>query len=145
MLKIAKTKLVKTPSRGTSGSAGYDFFVPDEEPTTILAPGSSVLIKSGIKMMLPAGTVGIFFNKSSIGQKGIVVGAQVIDSDYRGEISLNVINTSNENYVIKPGQKLIQLIIQEHQEHTLLEIPENMFDQSITERGAGGFGSTGAM
>lgn len=144
MLKIAKTRPVKTPARGTPGSAGYDFFVPEDQPTTILAPGTSILIKSGIKMMIPDNLVGIFFNKSSIGQKGIIVGAQVVDSDYRGEIHLNVINTSHENYVIKPGQKLTQMIIQEFQKYTFMEISEDVFDVDLTERGAGGFGSTGA-
>lgn len=95
-------------------------------------------------MMIPDNVVGIFFNKSSIGQKGIVVGAQVVDSDYRGEIHLNVLNTSHENYVIKPGQKLTQMILQEFQKHSLLEVPEDIFDQFQTIRGAGGFGSTGA-
>lgn len=144
MLKIAKTRPVKTPSRGTSESAGYDFYVPEDQPSTILAPGSSVMIKSGIKMMIPANYVGIFFNKSSIGQRGIIVGAQVVDADYRGEIHLNVINTSHENYVIKPGQKLTQMIIQEYQKHSLIEVSEDLFDQNTTQRGAGGFGSTGA-
>lgn len=144
MLKFSKTRPVKTPSRGTSGSAGYDFYVPEDQPSTILAPGTSILIKSGIKMMIPDNYVGIFFNKSSIGQRGIVVGAQVVDSDYRGEIHLNVINTSHENYVIKPGQKLTQMIIQEFHKYTLMEVDQNSFDQNTTERGAGGFGSTGA-
>lgn len=144
MLKISKTCNVKTPTRGTPGSAGYDFYVPEDYPITLVPPGKSLLIPSGIKMMIPRNHAGIFYNKSSIGKLGVVVGAQVVDEDYRGEIHLSVINTSQtEPFVVKPGQKLVQMIIQEYTTNTFIEVSKEAFDLDITERGSGGFGSTG--
>jgi dUTP pyrophosphatase len=141
-MKIQKLRDVKTPNRGTSVSAGIDFYVPEDFETTTLKPGESVLIPSGIKALVPRGYALIAFNKSGVAVKqGLSVGACVVDEDYEGEIHLHMINTSDKDQVIATGQKLVQFAL----------IPVSYFDveevevlpSRNTERGAGGFGSTG--
>jgi dUTP pyrophosphatase len=141
-MKIQKLRDVKTPNRGTSVSAGIDFYVPEDFETTTLKPGESVLIPSGIKALVPRGYALIAFNKSGVAVKqGLSVGACCVDEDYTGEIHLHMINTSNKEQTIATGQKLVQFIL----------IPVSYFDveevevlpSRNTERGVGGFGSTG--
>ena len=141
-MKVQKLRDVKTPNRGTSTSAGIDFYVPEDFETATLKPGESVLIPSGIKMQLPRGYALVAFNKSGVAVKqGLSVGACVVDEDYEGEIHLHMINTSDRDQIIATGQKLVQFVL----------IPVAYFDLEVvdeipprnTERGAGGFGSTG--
>lgn len=142
---FTKTRDVKSPARGTSTSAGIDFFVPNDHAEVWLEPGQSVNIPSGIKVVLPTGVAGIFFNKSSLGSYGIFVGACVVDSDYRGEVHLNVHNVGSEGYFIKPGQKLVQMILTPIRLDEATEVDDAMYLAmgGETERGSGGFGSTG--
>ena len=141
-MNIQKTRNVKTPSRGTSLSAGIDFYVPEDfEPKTIQT-NESVFIPSGIKAHVPSGYALIAFNKSGIAVKqSLMVGACVVDEDYEGEIHLHLINNGKEPVTINPGQKLTQFIlipVSYMDVHVLDELPDRN-----TERGAGGFGSTG--
>ena len=139
-MKVQKLRNVKTPSRGTSVSAGIDFYVPEDFETQVLKPGQSVLIPSGIKAQVPRGYALIAFNKSGVATKqGLQVGACVVDEDYRLEIHLHVINISDKDQTVATGQKLIQFVL----------IPVCYFDveevdniENNTER-KGGFGSTG--
>ena len=139
---IKKVRDVKTPTRGTSKSAGIDFYVPNDEKLITLIPGASALISSGIKVQVPEGYALVAFNKSGVAVKqGLSVGACVVDEDYEGEIHLHLINTSNIVREITPGQKLTQFVL----------IPINYADVQVveefpnrpSERGTGGFGSTG--
>ena len=141
-MKVQKVRNVKTPNRGTSVSAGIDFYVPEDFETVTLNPGQSVLIPSGIKAQVPRGYALIAFNKSGVAVKqGLSVGACVVDEDYEGEIHLHMINTSDKEQVVATGQKLVQFVL----------VPVSYFDveevdglpQRNTERGSGGFGSTG--
>ncbi len=141
-MKVQKLRNVKTPNRGTSVSAGIDFYVPEDFETTTLKPGESALIPSGVRVQVPRGYALIAFNKSGVAVKqGLSVGACVVDEDYTGEVHLHMINTSDKEQVIATGQKLVQFVL----------IPVSYFDveevddipQRDTERGAGGFGSTG--
>tara|TARA_R110000868_G_C10973188_1_gene771456 strand:+ start:11068 stop:11502 length:435 start_codon:yes stop_codon:yes gene_type:complete len=144
-MKITLTKDVKVPERGTSEAAGLDFFVPNEFGPYVVEPGKSIKIPSGVKMVIPKGMAGIFMNKSSHGSKGILVGACVVDSDYRGEVHLDLHNVSLESFVIKPGMKIVQMIVQRVELEDITVITNNAFEaQADTERGEGGFGSTGA-
>ena len=139
-MKVQKLRNVKTPNRGTSVSAGIDFYVPEDFETVVLKPGQSVLIPSGIKAQVPRGYALIAFNKSGVATKqGLQVGACVVDEDYRLEIHLHVINISDKDQTVATGQKLIQFVL----------IPVCYFDveevdniENNTER-KGGFGSTG--
>ena len=141
-MNIQKTRNVKTPSRGTNLSAGLDFYVPEDYPGVVLKPNESVLIASGIRAHVPSGYALIAFNKSGVAVKqGLSVGACVVDEDYEGEIHLHLINTSNSVTEIKAGQKLTQFVlvpVSYMDVHVLEELPDRN-----TERGAGGFGSTG--
>jgi dUTP pyrophosphatase len=141
-MKVQKLRNVKTPSRGTSVSAGIDFYVPEDFETVVLKPGQSVLIPSGIKAQVPRGYALIAFNKSGVATKqGLQVGACVVDEDYEGEIHLHMVNISDKDQTVATGQKLVQFVL----------IPVCYFDveeveelaNRNTERGSGGFGSTG--
>jgi len=141
-MKILKTRDVKTPSRGTSESAGIDFYVPNDFEDVVLQPGESVLIPSGIKAQVPRGNALIAFNKSGVATKqGLMVGACVVDEDYEGIIHLHMTNTSNKEQLIKSGQKLVQFILLPVNYSEVEEVHE--LQSRNTERGAGGFGSTG--
>jgi dUTP pyrophosphatase len=141
-MKILKTRDVKTPSRGTSESAGIDFYVPNDFEDVVLQPGESVLIPSGIKAQVPRGNALIAFNKSGVATKqGLMVGACVVDEDYEGIIHLHMTNTSNKEQLIKAGQKLVQFILLPVNYSEVREVHE--LQSRNTERGSGGFGSTG--
>jgi dUTP pyrophosphatase len=141
-MKLQKLRNVKTPNRGTSSSAGIDFYVPEDFETVSLKPGESVLIPSGIKMQLPRGYALIAFNKSGVAVKqGLSVGACVVDEDYEGEIHLHMINTSDKDQIIATGQKLVQFVLVPVAYFDLEEVED--LQPRNTERGAGGFGSTG--
>jgi len=143
-MHITLTRDVKKPNRGTSNSAGIDFYVPNDFKATILEPGQSVKIPSGVKMLLPPGKVGIFFNKSGHGSKGLQVGACVVDSDYRGEVHLDLHNISLKDFEIKPGMKITQMLVQDVDLYEVQQISNEEYSTyENTERGSGGFGSTG--
>ena len=141
-MKVQKVRNVKTPNRGTSVSAGIDFYVPEDFETVTLNPGQSVLIPSGIKAQVPRGYALIAFNKSGVAVKqGLSVGACVVDEDYEGEIHLHMINTSDKEQVVATGQKLVQFVLVPVSYFDVEEVDE--LPQRNTERGSGGFGSTG--
>lgn len=161
MMKYCKTRLVKSPSRGTPGSAGIDLYAPTdwpspEDPRTggcefygdhvLVRPNTSVLIPSGIKFNVPEGHALIAFNKSGIAVKrGLQVGACVVDEDYTGEVQLHLTNVSDTPCKIYGGDKLVQFILlpvtyAEPVEHSQAET----FELKSSERGEGKFGSTDA-
>lgn len=145
-MKILKTRDVKTPTRGTDKSAGLDFYVPNDFPGThYLATSQSINIPSGIKANVPEGYALIVMNKSGVAlKKGLQVGACVVDEDYQGEIHLHVTNVGDEVAEIKPGEKLVQMLLIPvlYAEVEEVHKEEDLFDAE-TERGSGGFGSTG--
>ena len=144
-MKFCKIKEVKSPNRGTSDSAGLDFYIPVGEDISIL-PQDKALIPSGIKMDIPKGTMFQVMNKSGIAvKKGLIVGACVVDSDYQGEIMFNVWNVSNKAVSLQSGTKIVQMVLVPILFPKLEEISsyEELFTND-TDRGQGGFGSTGA-
>lgn len=155
-MKVSRIKDVKMPTRGTSASAGIDFYTPNSMLTTELLAGESALIPSGIKARLPQGYALIAFNKSGVATKqGLQVGACVVDEDYQGEIHLHVTNVGTEATTIEPGQKLVQMVLVPVSYEGVVEVPEadlykveepetpEMPRYIQSERGEGGFGSTG--
>lgn len=147
-MKIARIRDVKLPTRGTAASAGLDFYTPNNIPEIELLPGEDALIPSGIKAKLPKGFALIAFNKSGVATKqGLQVGACVVDEDYQGEIHIHVTNVSDTKTTIKPGQKLVQMILVPVSYEDVEEVAENELfteaDVLESERGEGGFGSTG--
>lgn len=143
-LKFTKTKNVKSPVRGHNTDAGIDFFIPEDFKQTILKPGEDVLIDSGIKVIIPEGYALIFKEKSGVAtKKKLTIGAAVVDSDYRGVVHFHLFNNGLDEQEINPGDKIIQGLIIPVSLCETLEISEDEFNNHNTERGEGGFGSTG--
>ena len=145
-MKICKIRDVKTPTRGTQGSAGIDFYVPNNYPESLqkILPGERYLIPSGIKANVPEGYALIAFNKSGIAlNKTLMVGACVVDSDYQGEIHLHLVNVGSQSVTIEPGQKLVQFLLVPVNHCEITEVSPEQLYSSETSRGSGGFGSTG--
>ena len=143
MLKIKKVKEnAKVPHRATSGSAGLDLCACIDEPVT-LEGGDTAVIPTGIAIALPSADYGAFvFPRSGIAVKhgiGLLNSVGVIDSDYRGEIMVGVINLVKEAYTIQPGERIAQMVIMPVSMMPVEEVAE----LDDTDRGAGGFGSTG--
>lgn len=142
-LKIKKVREnAKIPQRATTGSAGLDLCACIEQPITVPARGS-MTIPTGIAIALPDKELGAFvFARSGLAIKhgiGLLNGVGVIDSDYRGEICVGLVNQSDKHYEIQPGERIAQLIILP----VCLPPIEETLSLDETERGAGGFGSTG--
>ena len=143
-MKISKIRDVRTPVRGTPLSEGLDFFVPRDFPGKHLLPGDAVNIPSGIKVKVPHGFALVFMNKSGVAvKKGLQVGACVVDEDYQGEVHLHVRNTSTEVQSIKPGEKLVQALLIPVDYCNIEVVNVDELYEEETQRGEGGFGSTG--
>ena len=97
------------------------------------------LIPTGIAMALPRGYAGLIWDRSSMGVKGLHRHAGVIDSGYRGPVKVCLHNTTDESYNIELGDRVAQILIQEVPFFRIHEVEE----LDSTERGSGGFGSTG--
>ncbi len=142
-MRYSKVREVKSPNRGTSESAGLDFYIPVGEDVLIL-PQDKALIPSGIKMDIPNGTMFQVMNKSGIAvKKGLVVGACVVDSDYQGEIMFNVWNISDKAVSLQSGTKIVQMVLVPILFPTLEEVGLERLFTNDSDRGSGGFGSTG--
>ena len=142
-LKIKKVnENAKIPFRATQGSAGMDLCACIDAPLT-LGGGETAVIPTGIAIALPSDEMGAFvFARSGLAIKhgiGLLNSVGVIDSDYRGEIKVGVINQISEPYTIEPGERIAQLVIMPVCPLAPVEV-ENLDD---TARGEGGFGSTG--
>lgn len=144
--RYVRIRDVKAPSRGTSLSAGLDFFIPNDWHPVKLFPGQSANIPSGLKVRLPEGMALVMFNKSGRAVKdSLQVGACVVDEDYTGEVHLHVFNVGQEPVVLRPGEKLVQGLLIPVGFPEMVEEPDekSCFRDLESERGEGGFGSTG--
>lgn len=143
VLKIKKVREnAIIPKRATSGSAGMDLYACIDAPIE-LNPGDRVMVPTGIAIALPsADLVALIFARSGLAvKKGVNLSNSVgvIDSDYRGEIQVGLINQSKEAYTLEAGERIAQLVVMPV---CLLE-PQQVEELDDTERGEGGFGSTG--
>jgi dUTP pyrophosphatase len=125
------------PKYSHVGDAGMDLFSVEKD--FILKPNHRVLVGTGLSIELPKGYVSLVWDKSGIALKGIKTMGGVIEHTYRGEYKIILVNLSSENYEIKKGQKIAQLLIQKIETAEIEEVDE----LSETTRGDGGFGSTG--
>lgn len=144
-MKDVKVKILKPgakmPVYGTEFSAGADLCACLEQPVT-LEPGETRLISIGISMEIPVGYAGFVFARSGLATKRHLAPANkvgVIDSDYRGEFFVPLRNHGPIPQTIEPGERIAQMILMPYLAANFLEA-ESLSD---TQRGEGGFGSTG--
>lgn len=140
-IKIVNKSNHPLPHYGTEASAGVDLRANITDPIT-LKPLERTLVKTGLFIELPVGYEAQVRPRSGLAYKnGVTVlnTPGTIDADYRGEIGVILVNLSNENFTIENGERVAQMVIAKH-EQTDWELVEELSD---TERGSGGFGSTG--
>lgn len=129
------------PTYGSAEAAGADLYACLDEPVTVL-PGASAWIPTGIALEVPKGCAGLVYARSGLSTKRGLAPANkvgVIDSDYRGEIKVVLYNQSKEAQTIQPGERIAQFVVTP----VLTPAYEEVAELSDTERGTGGFGSTG--
>lgn len=164
MIEFIRVRKVHKPERNIKENAGIDFFIPEKESFTeeelenfgnricineneiTILPHADIIIPSGIKSKFPNNIALIANNKSGIAtKKKLVFGASVIDSSYQGEWHFHLINTSDWPQTIEFGQKIIQFIphLIDTEPMCVVDQTEEEFFTEKTERGTGGFGSTG--
>ncbi|APC25798.1 dUTPase [Only Syngen Nebraska virus 5] len=140
MASLLVKKLVDNatiPTRGSEGAAGYD--ISSVGDIVIPALGRAA-VSTGISIRVPDGTYGRIAPRSGLAYKyGIDVLAGVIDKDFRGEVKVILYNTSERDYIVKTGDRIAQLIL----EQIVTPDVAVVLELEDTERGAGGFGSTG--
>lgn len=127
------------PAKATSGSAGYDLFSAAD---VVIPPHSRALIPTDLSFQFPRGVYGRIAPRSGLAVKFFIdVGAGVVDSDYRGIVSVLLFNFSEHNFNVRRGDRIAQMILERHLTPDL----EERFALDQTERGSGGFGSTGGF
>lgn len=143
-MKVEIKRLTETavlPVRGSAQAAGYDLCA-DISEALVIEPGETAKVATGLSFALPDGYFGGIYARSGLATKRGLRPANctgVIDSDYRGPVIVALHNDSTEPQTIGPGERIAQLIVQPYLAVTFEEV-ESLDD---TERGAGGFGSTG--
>ncbi len=131
----------KLPAYGSSDAAGADLYALTDGPVTV-EPGETVLIHTGLSLAIPRGYVGLIYARSGLATKQGLAPANkvgVIDADYRGELMVSLYHHGKERRTVEHGDRIAQLVIAPYltAQFTLSD------DLDDTERGAGGFGSTG--
>ena len=140
-VKIINKSKHQPPSYSTNKSAGMDLRANIEEPIN-LKPMQRILVKTGLYIELPKDFEAQVRPRSGLAfKKGITVlnSPGTIDADYRGEIGVILINLSSEDFIIEDGERIAQMVIAKHENIKWAEV--NSLEE--TERGGGGFGSTG--
>lgn len=139
-VKIKKLELAAImPKYASSGAAGADLYNYKED--VFIPSGKTVAIKTGLSIEIPEGYVGLVFARSGLATKNGVAPANkvgVIDCDYRGELVVMLYNHSLDDYTVKTGERVAQLVVVPY-----LQCEFEEGDISSTERGINGFGSTG--
>ena len=138
-IKVMLDEDAKMPTRAHEDDAGYDLYSPQDY---ILMAGHNAVIDTGVHIQIPKGYVGFLKSKSGLNVHHHITGEGVIDSGYTGSIKVKLYNNStdmNDTYEINKGDKIIQLVILPILTPKLELV--NMFEE--TDRGTGGFGSTG--
>lgn len=140
-VQIVNKSAYEAPFYATVNSAGMDLKANIEEPIT-LAPLQRAMVPTGLYIALPEGTEAQVRPRSGLATKhGVTVlnTPGTIDADYRGEIKVILVNLSNEPFTINPGERIAQMVVARY-EKVEWDVVDTLDE---TERGAGGFGSTG--
>lgn len=142
MIRVKKLHpAAKLPTYGSLEAAGADLYACLEEAVTI-EPGEIFWVPTGIALEVPKGCAGLVYARSSMGAKRGLAPANkvgVVDSDYRGEIKVVLLNHSKLPQILEPGERVAQFIITPVLQPRYEEVDE----LTDTDRGVGGFGSTG--
>ena len=145
MMEPVRVKILKEgaklPTYGSGEAAGADLYACLEQAVTI-QPGKTVLIHTGIALEVPKGCAGLIYARSGIAVKRGLAPANkvgVVDSDYRGQIVVVLHNHGQQSQTVEHGERIAQMVIARHEQVAWCEC--DVLDE--TERGAGGFGSTG--
>lgn len=129
----------RMPNPATSKSAGYDLYAP---MPGIVPAGGDLLVKTGVSIALPEGYYAQIWPRSGMDLKyRVSTGAGVIDEDYRGEIGVLLRNFGNSDYIFNAGDRIAQMVIMKYEKPICI----NVANLDETNRGAGGFGSTGTQ
>lgn len=163
-MKIFKSRDVKTPTRGTELSAGIDFYIPHDFKETVLKPHTDILIPSGIFASFASNLMLIAAEKSGVTSSATaktlcetissetaakslfnsptVLGAKIVDADYKGEIHIHLINAGNKNITLKPDMKIAQFILVPVFYDDIIEVTdlESLYKKCYNIRGEKGFG-----
>jgi len=137
-LRFAKlSEHAKAPTRGSAVAAGYDLYAAEE---MVIEPGKRACVKTDIQIEVPDGTYGRVAPRSGLAAKhGIDVGAGVVDKDYRGNVMVLLFNFGDAAFNVARGDRIAQLLLEKICMAELEELPT----LNETDRGDGGFGSTG--
>jgi dUTP pyrophosphatase len=134
--------LAQLPKYQTKGASGADIFACLDTPL-VLEPGKRVLVPTGLCAEIPPGFEIQIRSRSGLAAKSGVAALNspgTIDWDYRGEIKIILINLGDQPFTINHGDRIAQAVVQQVEQAEFIEVPEL---SSLTERGEGGFGSTG--
>lgn len=139
-MKIKLSPNTPMPAYAKPGDAGFDLTTANPEPV-VIAPDTTAKIPLGIAMEVPEGHFGFAVPRSSLSKRNLILANTVgiIDSGYRGEVMAVLRNIGTTDEIIQPGERLIQMAIVPFTQVTFEAVEE----LSTTERGTGGYGSTG--
>lgn len=140
-IRVINRSKHELPAYSTDSSAGMDIRA-NIDNEIVLKPQDRVLVKTGLFLEMPAGYEAQMRPRSGLAiNKGVTIlnSPGTIDADYRGEVCIILINFSNENFVIKDGERICQMVITKHEKAEWIKV-DSLLE---TERGAGGFGHTG--
>ena len=125
------------PEYGSQGAAGADLRASE---AVVIAPGGRAAVPTGVRLEIPPGHAGLVWPRSGLAVRhGIDTLAGVIDSDYRGEVRVVLVNHGQQPFTIEPGDRIAQLLVQRVERVDFRAAPA----VAETDRGSGGFGSTG--
>ena len=136
----------KLPVRGSAFAAGYDLYAClDGDKELIIPPHATAMLPTGLSFALPEGTFGAVVARRGLASKQGLRPANclgVIDSDYRGELGILVVNLSDEPVTIEDGDRIAQMVFMAYEVADWIQV-DSLDELSKTERGDGGFGHTG--
>ena len=140
-VRIVNTSPYPLPHYATPGAAGMDIYAHTSQPIT-LQPLQRCTVPTGLYMELPVGYEAQIRPRSGLAAKygiGVVNSPGTVDADYRGEIKVILVNLSDTPFILNPGERIAQMVVAAHERVEWEEVAQ----LNETERGAGGFGSTG--
>jgi dUTP pyrophosphatase len=137
--ETARLNKVTPLTAPATGDAGYDIRSNEQR---VVQPGEQVLVATGLHVEIPLGYVGIIKDRSSVARAGMRTAAGVIDASYRGEVRVLMENRGTEPFTINVNDRIVQMLVLPVYTEAAEQV-ESLEVLSSTERGAGGFGSTG--